>query len=162
MKGRENSILEILTEQKRIEVTALAEKLGVSQVTVRKELDALEGKGIIQREHGFAVLRSTDDINGRIAYHYNTKRLIATRAAELVQDGETVMIESGSCCALLAEELVNNKRGITIITNSAFIAGYVRLKPQAKIILIGGVYQNDSPGDGGANDHSRHREFLRG
>ncbi len=144
MKGRENSILEILTEQKRIEVTTLAEKLGVSQVTVRKELDALEGKGIIQREHGYAVLRSTDDINGRIAYHYETKRLIAARAAELVQDGETVMIESGSCCALLAEELVNYKRGVTIITNSAFIAGYVRLKAQAKIILIGGVYQNDS------------------
>jgi DeoR/GlpR family transcriptional regulator of sugar metabolism len=144
MKGRENRILEILTEQKRIEVTTLAEKLGVSQVTVRKELDALEGKGIIQREHGYAVLRSSDDINGRIAYHYETKRLIAAKAAELVQDGETVMIESGSCCALLAEELVNYKRGVTIITNSAFIAGYVRLKAQAKIILIGGVYQNDS------------------
>jgi DeoR/GlpR family transcriptional regulator of sugar metabolism len=144
MKGRENSILEILTEQKRIEVTTLAEKLGVSQVTVRKDLDALEGKGIIQREHGYAVLRSADDINGRIAYHYETKRLIAAEAAELVQDGETVMIESGSCCALLAEELVNLKRGVTIITNSAFIAGYVRLKAQAKIILIGGVYQNDS------------------
>lgn len=144
MKGRENSILEILTEQKRIEVTTLAEKLGVSQVTVRKELDALEGKGIIQREHGYAVLRSTDDINGRIAYHYETKRLIAGKAAELVKDGETVMIESGSCCALLAEELVNYKRGVVIITNSAFIAGYVRLKAQAKIILIGGVYQNDS------------------
>jgi DeoR/GlpR family transcriptional regulator of sugar metabolism len=144
MKGRENSILEILTEQKRIEVTTLAEKLGVSQVTVRKDLDALEGKGIIQREHGYAVLRSADDINGRIAYHYETKRLIAAEAAELVQDGETVMIESGSCCALLAEDLVNFKRGVTIITNSAFIAGYVRLKAQAKIILIGGVYQNDS------------------
>jgi DeoR/GlpR family transcriptional regulator of sugar metabolism len=118
--------------------------LGVSPVTARKELDALEGKGIIQREHGYAVLRSPDDINGRIAYHYETKRLIASKAAELVKDGETVMIESGSCCALLAEELVNYKRGVTIITNSAFIAGYVRLKAQAKVILIGGVYQNDS------------------
>jgi DeoR/GlpR family transcriptional regulator of sugar metabolism len=144
MKGRENKILEILTEQKRIEVTSLAIMLGVSQVTIRKELDALEGKGIIQREHGYAMLRSIDDINGRIAYHYETKRLIAAKAAELVQDGETVMIENGSCCALLAEELVNNKRGVTIITNSAFIAGYVRLKPQSKIILIGGDYQNDS------------------
>jgi len=144
MKGRENKILEILTEQNRIEVVVLAQMLGVSQVTVRKELNALENKGIIQREHGFAVLRSGDDLNARIAYHYETKRQIAAKAAELVQDGETVMIESGSCCALLAEELINKKRTVTIITNSAFIAGFVRLKPKANVILLGGVYQNDS------------------
>jgi DeoR/GlpR family transcriptional regulator of sugar metabolism len=144
MKGRENIILEILTEQNRIEVVSLARILGVSQVTIRKELSALESKGIIQREHGYAVLRSGDDINARIAYHYETKRQIAAKAAELVEDGETVMIESGSCCALLAEELINTKRTVTIITNSAFIAGYVRLKPKANIILLGGVFQNDS------------------
>jgi DeoR/GlpR family transcriptional regulator of sugar metabolism len=90
------------------------------------------------------VLRSVDDISGRIAYHYETKRLIASKAAELVHDGETIMIESGSCCALLAEELVNSKNDVTIITNSAFIAGYIRLRIQAKVILIGGIYQNDS------------------
>jgi len=144
MKGRATEILEILTEQKRVEVASLAEKIGVSQVTVRKDLDELESRGIIKREHGYAVLRSVADIAGRIAYHYETKRLIASKAAELVHDGETVMIESGSCCALLAEELVNSKNDVTIITNSAFIAGYVRLKVQAKVILIGGIYQNDS------------------
>ncbi|MDF1494821.1 DeoR/GlpR family DNA-binding transcription regulator [Caproiciproducens sp. CPB-2] len=144
MKGRENEILELLTEQKRVEVTVLAEKLGVSQVTVRKDLDALESKGIIRREHGYAVLRSSDDINGRIAYHYETKRLIAAKANELIHDGETIMIESGSCCALLSEELVGSKRDVTIITNSAFIAGYVRFRAEAKVILLGGVYQNES------------------
>ena len=56
-----------------MEVTALAEKLQVSQVTIRKDLDALENKGIIKREHGIALLCSTDDINGRIAYHYEEK-----------------------------------------------------------------------------------------
>lgn len=144
MKGRETEILEILTEQKRVEVSALAERIGVSQVTVRKDLNELESKGIIKREHGFAVLRSDADISGRIAYHYETKRLIASKAAELVHDGETIMIESGSCCALLAEELVNSKNDVTIITNSAFIASYIRLKIQARVILIGGIYQNDS------------------
>ena len=144
MKGRETEILEILTEQKRVEVSSLAEKIGVSQVTIRTDLNELESRGIIKREHGYAVLRSVADISGRIAYHYETKRLIASKAAELMHDGETIMIESGSCCALLAEELVNSKNDVTIITNSAFIAGYVRLKLQAKVILIGGIYQNDS------------------
>jgi DeoR/GlpR family transcriptional regulator of sugar metabolism len=121
MNNRTNRILELLTQEKRLEVSLLSEKLGVSQVTVRKDLDALEARGIIKREHGFALLRSEDDINGRIAYHYEEKRKIAARAAELVRSGDTVMIESGSCCALLADQLANTKTDLTIITNSAFI-----------------------------------------
>lgn len=75
MKNRANKILELLTlsPENKMEVTALAEKLQVSQVTIRKDLDALENKGIIKREHGIALLCSTDDINGRIAYHYEEK-----------------------------------------------------------------------------------------
>ena len=67
MKNRANKILELLTlsPENKMEVTALAEKLQVSQVTIRKDLDALENKGIIKREHGIALLCSTDDINGR-------------------------------------------------------------------------------------------------
>ncbi len=144
MNKRDIRILEIITEHKRIEVAKLAELLEVSQVTMRKDLDALESKGLIKREHGFALLGSQDDINNRLAYHYEIKRRIAVLAAENVQDGETVMIESGSCCALLAEELAGNKQNITIITNSAFIAGYIHRLPGAKIILLGGDYQKES------------------
>jgi len=54
------------------------------------------------------------------------------------------MIESGSCCALLASELVSAKQNVTIITNSAFIADYIRKSPYAKIILLGGEHQNES------------------
>lgn len=110
MKNRSNKILELLTQENKLEVSLLAEKLGVSQVTIRKDLDALEEKGIIKREHGFALLRSADDINGRIAYHYETKWEIAKKAAELVSSGDTIMIESGSCCALLADALTVSKK----------------------------------------------------
>ena len=127
-QNRTNQILELLTQENKIEVAQLADHLGVSQVTVRKDLDALESRGIIKREHGFAVLCSTDDINGRIAYHYEEKREIALRAAELVSDGDTIMIESGSCCALLADVLTQLRKDLTIITNSAFIAEYIRGK----------------------------------
>lgn len=144
MTNRHTKILEIVTEENRIEVVRLAEMLNVSQVTMRKDLDLLEEKGLIKREHGYALLSSSDDINNRLAYHYDIKRRIAKAAAELVQDGETVMIESGSCCALLADELASRKRDITIITNSAFIAGYIRRLPYAKIVLLGGDYQNES------------------
>ena len=106
MKNRGNKILELLTKDNKIEVSHLAEELGVSQVTMRKDLDTLESKGVIKREHGFALLCSTDDINGRIAYHYEEKRKIAQKAAGLVSNGDTIMIENGSCCALLADTLL--------------------------------------------------------
>lgn len=144
MLDRHTKILELLTENKKIEVTKLSELLNVSQVTIRKDLIQLENKGLIIREHGFATLNSSDDINNRLAYHYDIKRRIAKVATESVIDGETIMIESGSCCALLALEIARTKKDITIITNSAFIAEYIRKEPNTRIILLGGEYQNES------------------
>lgn len=146
MKNRANKILELLifSPENKLEVVSLAEKLGVSQVTIRKDLDSLEAKGIIKREHGIALLCSTDDINGRIAYHYEEKRKIAQKAIEFIHDGDTIMIENGSCCALLAETLTEVKKDLTIITNSAFIADYIRGKSNFQVILLGGIYQADS------------------
>lgn len=144
MIERQKQILEALTKAQRLEVAQLAEALRVSQVTMRKDLDQLEKRGLIKREHGFAIIGSSDDLNNRLAYHYEEKRRIAQLAAEGIAPGETVMIESGSCCALLAEELVKTKRDVTIITNSAFITGHLRANPHAKMILLGGDYQLES------------------
>lgn len=143
-EDRTGQILELLVREKKLEVAELSARLGVSQVTVRKDLDAMEAQGLITREHGFAVLSSTDDIKGRLAYHYEEKRKIALRAAELVKDGDTIMIESGSCCALLAAALTELRSGVTIITNSAFIADYIRRSSDFQIILLGGIYQQDA------------------
>ena len=143
-EDRTSQILDLLVRKKKLEVAELSQHLGVSQVTVRKDLDAMESQGLITREHGFAVLSGTDDIKGRLAYHYEEKRQIALRAAELVKDGDSIMIESGSCCALLAATLAELRSGLTIITNSAFIADYIRHSSDFQIILLGGIYQPDS------------------
>jgi DeoR/GlpR family transcriptional regulator of sugar metabolism len=142
--SRQKRILDIVSQENRVEVARLADMMGVSRVTLRKDLALLENKGLIRHEHGLVLPDSSDDVNNRLSYHYDRKKRIAQAAAALVQDGETVMIESGSCCAILADELVQYKRDITIITNSAFIAAYVRKLPQARIILLGGDYQNES------------------
>ena len=134
-EDRTSQILALLVKEKKMEVAGLSAHLGVSQVTIRKDLDAMEAQGLITREHGFAVLS---------AYHYEEKRKIALRAAELVNDGDTIMIESGSCCALLAAALTELRSGITIITNSAFIADYIRRSSDFQIILLGGIYQQDA------------------
>ena len=144
MAKRDTKILEILTSERKIEVSELSELLGVSEVTARKDLDALQAKGLVQRVHGYAVLANPNDVGGRLAYHYEEKRRIARMAASLVPDGTTVMIESGSCCALLARELADAKDGVTIVTNSTFIASYVRDSNNVSCTALGGTYQRDS------------------
>ncbi|MDR1950482.1 MAG: DeoR family transcriptional regulator, partial [Spirochaetaceae bacterium] len=69
MTERHNRILETLAANQRVEVTALADILAVSQVTVRKDLDQLEELGLIRREHGFALFGSIDDVGKRMAFH---------------------------------------------------------------------------------------------
>ncbi len=144
MNQREKTILALLSEHGRLDVAALAQELDVSAVTIRKDLDELERRGVIRREHGCAIFGGDDDMNNRLAYHYEEKRCIAREAAKLVAPGETVMIENGSCCALLAEEIARTKLGAAIITNSAFIASYIRSIERAKVVLLGGDFQNDA------------------
>lgn len=143
-EARTKRILEILSEQKKVDVAMISEQLGVSQVTIRKDLDELEEKGFIKRTHGFAELNTSDLVSGRLAYHYDEKKLIATEAAKLVDNGDTIMIENGSCCALLARTLAETKQNLTIITNSAFIADYIREYRNIQTILLGGLYQHES------------------
>jgi len=137
-------ILDILASDKSIKTTMLAELLDVSQVTLRKDLDNLEKRGIIRRTHGCVSLDGADDTGKRMAFNHSVKRKIAKAAALTVEEGETVMIESGSCCALLAEELALAKKNVTIITNSAYIANYVYKLQNIKIILLGGFFQPES------------------
>ncbi len=144
MSDRHTKILEMLTENDKIDVNELSNALNVSTVTIRKDLDKLESDGLVKRRHGYATLHSLDNLDNRLAYHYDIKQKIAKLACDDIQDGESVMIESGSCCALLALELSKQKNDITIITNSAYIADYVRKSPKIKIILLGGDYQKEA------------------
>ena len=98
----------------------------------------------MHREHGYAVLNSGDDINVRLSFQYDTKKRIAREAAKLIKDNDTVLIESGSTCALLAEEICQTKKNVKIVTNSYFIADYIQEYDSCKIILLGGEFQKES------------------
>ena len=144
MNQRCITILDMLNREEMLDVNELAQRLEVSAVTVRKDLDTLETRGLLRRQHGYAVRVSPNDINYRMTFDYEVKMRIAQSACDMVESGETVMIESGSTCAMLAAELVKTKRDVTIITNSAFIAGYVRAIPGARVVLLGGTYDPDA------------------
>jgi len=143
MNERQVSILDKVSSSSKINVSQLAQQFGVSQVTIRNDLKSLESQGMLERYHGGARVVSDDDIMKRMSVKYDVKLRIAKEAIKHISDGETVMIESGSTNALLAKELTH-KKDITIITNSAFIARFVRSSNNIKVSLIGGDYQLDS------------------
>ena len=99
---RHSRILNMVSDSGRIPVAELSRIVGISEVTLRKDLSFLEERGLLRREHGYAAMVNSDDVSKRLSFNYDIKRRIASTAAREVRDGETVMIESGSCCALLA------------------------------------------------------------
>ena len=77
-----------------------------------------------------------------MAFHYDKNKAEDCTVCRITcKDGETLIIESGSTCALFAEELAKTKQNITIITNSVYLADYVADYSNIQIILLGGTLQ---------------------
>lgn len=142
--NRKTKIIEIVNKNGRVSVKELAETLETSEVTIRKELTELDQKGLLKREHGYALKLDNNRIDTRIGINYGLKKNIAKLAVESISDGEIVMIESGSTNALLAEAIGKYKKNVTIITNSTYIANYIKDYKDTQVILLGGFYQRES------------------
>ena len=142
MNLRQQSIIQLVNDRQRISVSELAQACQVSEVTIRQDLNLLEKRGLLKRVHGSAVALQSDDVDVRMMSHFATKQKLANHAASLVNDGETIFIESGSSNALLAHKLAQ-RPGITLVTVSGYIAR--QLKDSAcEVILLGGIYQKKS------------------
>ena len=136
---RRNKILEILHKEKKVYIADLSQLLGASLVTIRSDLDVLAEQGQLIRMAGGAVLPNEETnptfspINNREA-----KQEIATTVAELIQDGNTLFINSGTTTLLVAESL-KTKKNLSIVTNSVPIATLLGKVPTFRIILLGGT-----------------------
>lgn len=121
MNSRQQIILQMVIDQGRVSVVDLAKATGVSEVTIRQDLNLLEKQSYLRRAHGYAVPLDSDDVETRMMNNFALKRELAEFAASLVNNGETVFIENGSSNALLARTLADQK-DVTIITVSSYIA----------------------------------------
>jgi len=142
MNSRQQHILQVVIDKGRTSVGDLARMTGVSEVTIRQDLNLLEKQSYLRRAHGFAVPLDSDDVETRMLNNYPLKRELAQFAASLVQSGETVFIENGSSNALLARTLAKQK-DVTIITVSSYIAHLLK-ETRCEVILLGGIYQKKS------------------
>ena len=143
MNDRHTRILQLLGNGEISSVTMLSDSLNVSTVTIRQDLNSLESEGLITRVHGGALLNNSDDIAHRMGIYFKQKLLIARKAVEYIDDGDTILIESGSVNALLAKELYKFNE-LTVITSNVFIAQQMRKYKHLKVILLGGMYQHES------------------
>ena len=141
---RQAQIVQIVDVENKVSVNDLARRLNISEVTIRKDLSLLSEYGILIREHGYALKKNTSDITNRLSINYDIKCKIARKACSLIDPNETILIASGSTCALLAEEIAKTRPSVTIITNSVYIAEHASKIGKNKIILLGGEYQSDS------------------
>lgn len=142
---RKKAILDLLSEDSRIGVSALSEKLGVSVVTIRTDLATLEEEGFVIRTHGGAMPAFHPHILDRMRQGKDRKAAIAKVAADKIQDGDTVIISAGTTAALIAKYLLG-KRNIHIVTNNTLLLTYARTNPQLRVTLVGGEFRPSEEG----------------
>jgi DeoR family galactitol utilization operon repressor len=143
LSEREKVILRLLTERGSLSVNALSRELGVSEVTVRSDLKGLEEGGYLTRARGGAHPSLHHGVLERQGLRTTEKTRIALAAAELVRDGDRIMIEAGSTTALVARSLLG-KRDVQVVTNSMLILANARLNAALQVTMTGGEFRRET------------------
>ncbi len=144
---RHQQILEKLKNEKHVEVQDLCEILDVSAVTIRKDLRALEQKGLLFRTHGGASLENPyiveKPVNEKEKLFAEEKSKIAEAAAKLVLENDSIIIGSGTTVQNLAKSIVPKER-LSVITSSLYVALELSRYPEVEIIQLGGQLRHSS------------------
>lgn len=143
LSEREHTILNRLMVQGAVSVAHLSSELEVSEVTIRSDLSSLEERGLLSRTHGGALPSIHPHIFQRQNMNIEEKHRIAKAAADLVGDGDAIMIEAGTTTSLLPRYLAG-KRDILIITNSVPAFESAKSNPALRITLVGGEFRDST------------------
>lgn len=139
--ARREKILNMLSAQGRVRVAELSALFGISEVTIRHDLAELEEQKLLLRVHGGAESTNrayyTLSLTDRMKRNEDAKREIAKYAADIINDGDTVILDSGTTTLMVAQE-IRYKKGITVVTNSLTIASELASAADANVILLGG------------------------
>ncbi len=146
---RRARILERIQRNGGASVSELAREYGVSPITVHRDLERLARDGLVERVHGGArppgaphQPRVTTDWTKRLRQAWPEKEAIAARAAELVEDGSTIFVDSSTTCLALARQLERDPpRALTLVTNSPAIPLQLHAEPIHVIVTPGEVDQ---------------------
>jgi len=133
-------IFQLLSEKGSVDATQLSERFAVTPKTIRKDLDKLENMGLLDRVHGGAVLKRTDDsvfpIEQRKLQNLTEKQRIGSAALEYVSDGDSLILDGGTTTLELARLLGEKK--ILAITGDLKIVLELMNKPNIDLFVTGG------------------------
>lgn len=149
VEERRRHIVELVTKHGRVTVDELAKRFHISAVTIRGDLEALSSSGLVTRSHGGAlpVAQASQDTPLPIkeTRHLPEKRRIAQAAAQLISDGETIILDSGSTTVEIARCIRQRKwRGLTVITNALNIALELSAIDNVRVMMLGGMLRSTS------------------
>lgn len=144
---RKTKIVEYVTRHSRASVQELSHAFEVSEATVRRDLKELEEAKLLRRAHGGAIsLQSVafepTFVDKEDKFH-KEKQAIAKKAAEFIEEGDTILLDSGTTTYQLAKELKAFTR-LTVVTNSLIIAQELQENTGIEVILIGGSLRRET------------------
>jgi DeoR/GlpR family transcriptional regulator of sugar metabolism len=141
---RREKILDLLKEDGSAKVNQLSRIFKVSEVTIRQDLERMEQEGLIIREHGGAYLKSVEDQVRTFSLmnkaNMDKKAVIGKKAAKLIDNGDTIILDSGSTTTEIARNL-HERRNLTVITNALNIALMLGAAPGIELIMTGGEFK---------------------
>lgn len=144
LNQRRVKILHLIREDGHAKVQELSKIFNVTDTTIRQDLEALEKMGYIQREHGGAFLKGVDSFakTGKVLNqsHIEEKREIAHKAISFINEGESIILDSGSTTTEIAK-LLTQYRDLTVITNALNIALILGENPGINLIVTGGEFK---------------------
>jgi DeoR family transcriptional regulator, aga operon transcriptional repressor len=149
VEERRRLIVDLVEQQGRATVEELATRFGTSTVTIRADLDALARSSAIARSHGGAlpVAPATNDtpLNIKETRWHAQKLRIGHAAAKMIQDGETIILDSGSTTVEIARQIRQMKfESLTVITNALNIALELSGLPHIRVMMLGGLLRDTS------------------
>ncbi|MEY3172853.1 MAG: Glycerol-3-phosphate regulon repressor [Planctomycetota bacterium] len=135
---RRSKILQLAEQAGFVSLHRLVVELGISESTVRRDLDALDANGQIQRTRGGAVFLtdSQPDFDARRQLATLQKQRIARRVVRMINEGETVLLDGGTTTLEVARQLTG--KTLQVVTNSLPIASLLMNRPEIELIFIGG------------------------
>ena len=142
---RQRQILEQIASAGRIQVKDISKALGVTEVTIRRDLKLLEKSGLLKKTYGGAVLMGPSvqaSVRYRQTQNLIAKKIIGKLASELIRDSDIIYLEAGSTCYEIIPHLTN-RRNLTVIVDSLYLMHRLHELTGHKIIIIGGQYRPD-------------------
>lgn len=143
--GRRSRILQLLDDSNQVNVTDLSQQFGVSEVTIRNDLDKLEQNKLLIRTHGgaFKTNHIALAVSEKKSINLESKRLIGKKAVSMIQENDTIILDSGTTTFEISNNLGNFQK-LTVISNALDIVNNLSKYPNLQVLMPGGYLKEFS------------------